>query len=62
MLLAASETDERVLATLRVGAASLLLEDCAPAARVRAVGCSAVAVGFAPGDPVAGNPQARFRC
>jgi DNA-binding NarL/FixJ family response regulator len=37
MLLAASETDDRVLATLRAGAASLLLEDCEPAALVRAV-------------------------
>jgi len=37
MLLAASETDDRVLATLRAGAASLLLEDYEPAALVRAV-------------------------
>ena len=37
MLLAASETDDRVLATLRSGAASLLLEGSAPAALVRAV-------------------------
>lgn len=37
MLLAASETDARVLATLRAGAAGLLLEDREPAALVRAV-------------------------
>jgi DNA-binding NarL/FixJ family response regulator len=37
MLLAASETDARVLATLRAGAAGLVLEDREPAALVRAV-------------------------
>ena len=37
MLLAASETDARVLATLRAGAAGLLLEDRERAALVRAV-------------------------
>jgi DNA-binding NarL/FixJ family response regulator len=37
MLLAASETDARVLVTLKAGAAGLLLEDCEPTVLVQAV-------------------------
>jgi DNA-binding NarL/FixJ family response regulator len=62
MLLAASETDERVLAMLRVGAASLLLEDCEPAALVRAVRLLGGGRRLRARRPVAGNPQGRFRC
>jgi CheY-like chemotaxis protein len=61
MLLAASETDDRVLATLRAGARPRCCSRTTSRPR-SSEQCSAVAVGFAPGDPIAGNPQGRFRC